>query len=212
MENKKTLPKKKKNIYLEYAEAIVTALILALIIRAFIVQAFKIPSESMVPTLVVGDHLLVNKFLYGIDIPFTNAKYFAIRKPKQEDVIVFKYPKDPRRDFIKRVIAVEGDKVQGIEKKVYINDSPIDDERYVQYTDDDILPKSSQDPRDNFGPFIVPEGKVFVMGDNRDRSHDSRYWGYVDINQIRGKAIILYWSHDNNILHPRFGRIGQLIK
>lgn len=192
----------------EYTKAIVTALILALIIRTFIVQAFKIPSGSMLPTLLIGDHILVNKFIYGTKIPFTDKRILQITKPKRGDIIVFKYPEDPSRDFIKRVIAVEGDIVGGMNKKVVVN-RQILDEPYVQHTDNSVVGSISQ--RDNFGPFIVPKNKYFVMGDNRDQSYDSRFWGYVDIKDIKGKAFIIYWSWDSKKKLPRLNRIGKLI-
>ncbi len=201
--------KSKKRLLWEYAEAIITALILALIIRAFIIQAFKIPSGSMIPTLLIGDHLLVNKFLYGTKIPFTDNKILVFRKPEKGDIIVFKYPENPQKDFIKRVIATEGDVIEEKNKVVYINGQAIT-EPYAHHYDGNLR-LSGFDPRDNFGPIIVPKDKFFVMGDNRDQSYDSRYWGFVDLKDIRGKALVIYWSWDpNNWL--RFNRIGRLIQ
>ncbi len=193
----------------EYAKAIITALILALIIRAYIVQAFKIPSGSMLQTLLIGDHILVNKFMYGTEIPFTDKRVLILTKPKRGDIVVFKYPEDPSRDFIKRVIGIEGDIVEGKNKTIHVNGKPVT-EPYVQHTD------SAQQyggvmQRDNFGPYLVPRDKFFVMGDNRDQSYDSRYWGYVDLKEVRGKAFIIYWSWDSSKTMPRFGRIGKLI-
>jgi signal peptidase I len=198
----------------EYAKAIITAVILALVIRSFCVQAFKIPSGSMIPTLLIGDHLLVNKIIYGtpVDIPFTNITVFnmpGLRSPEKGEIIVFKYPEDPTRDFIKRVIAVEGDTVQMIDKRVYVNGKYVQ-EPYVQHTDNSSH-FGRLEPRDNFGPFLVPKNKLFMMGDNRDQSYDSRWWGYVDLKQVRGKALILYWSWDDKKTLPRFSRLGQLI-
>lgn len=201
--------KTKKQLIKEYIEAIVTALLIALIIRAYVVQAFKIPSGSMIPTLLVGDHLLVNKFIYGIKLPFSDKKLLVIRKPERGDIIVFKYPEDPSRDFIKRVIAVEGDVIEEKDNVVYINGQPLN-EPYVQRTD-----RSNRDlfeRRDNFGPYIVPRNKLFVMGDNRDQSYDSRYWGYVDLKDVRGMALIIYWSWDREKNMVRFNRIGKLIR
>ncbi len=193
----------------EYSKAIGTALILALIIRAYVVQAFKIPSGSMIPTLLIGDHILVNKFLYGTALPFSDKKVLILSDPKRGDIVVFKYPEDPSRDFIKRVIGVEGDVVQGKSGVVYVNGQPLV-EPYVQHTD--TSPRSgSIEPRDNFGPYLVPKGKFFMMGDNRDQSYDSRFWGYVDTRDIKGKAFIIYWSWDSTKSLPRFGRIGHLI-
>ncbi|GBE36513.1 signal peptidase I [bacterium BMS3Bbin07] len=202
--------KKKKGIIREYAEAIITALLLALIIRAYVVQAFKIPSGSMIPTLLVGDHILVTKFIYGTEIPFTDKKILVFREPRRDDVVVFKYPKDPDRDFIKRVIGVGGDVVEGRNKIVYVNGKPLN-EPYIQHTDNDIR-SIGMDVRDNFGPLYVPNGKLFVMGDNRDQSYDSRYWGFVDLNAVKGKAFIIYWSWDSNRHLPRLNRIGRLVK
>ena len=201
---------KNKSVFREYAEAIVVAAILALFIRTFVVQAFKIPSGSMKNTLLVGDHLLVNKFLYGTHIPFTNMILMPIRDPKRGDIIVFKYPEDESKDFIKRVIGTPGDVVQIIAKKVYINGKPIP-EPYTIYRDDQILPKS-MDAKDNFGPIFVPPRKYFMMGDNRDRSHDSRFWGFVDESKIIGKAMVLYWSWDGDGSSIRWDRIGHIVK
>jgi signal peptidase I len=207
--------KKNKSAFRETIEAVVFAFIIALVIRTFVVQAFKIPSGSMIPTLLVGDHLLVNKFLLGtpVDVPFTNINLFhlpGIRDPQRGDVIVFKYPEDPTRDFIKRVIGVGGDMVESRNKVVSVNGRKLV-EPYVQHVDSGIKP-GGIDPRDNFGPITVPKGDVFVMGDNRDESYDSRYWGFVDDNQIKGKAIIIYWSWDSNRHWVRFNRIGKLIR
>lgn len=193
----------------EYAKAIVTALILALILRAYVVQAFKIPSGSMLPTLLIGDHILVNKFIYGTKLPFSENRVLVLRSPERGDMIVFKYPEDPPRDFIKRVIAVEGDIIEARNKKIFINGELLI-EPYIQHTDASILPVEIE-PRDNFGPYRVPENQLFVMGDNRDQSYDSRYWGYVDIEKVRGKAFIIYWSWDSIEKFPRFERIGNLI-
>jgi signal peptidase I len=201
--------KDKKRLLKEYVQAIVTALILALIIRAYIVQAFKIPSGSMIPTLLVGDHILVNKFIYGTKIPFSDKKILIFKKPEKGDIIVFKFPENPKKDFIKRVIATEGDIIEERDKVVYVNGLAIK-EPYARHVDSSLRP-GTFDPRDNFGPIKVPKDKVFVMGDNRDQSYDSRYWGFVDLKDIKGKALIIYWSWDpNNSL--RFNRIGRLIK
>lgn len=192
----------------EYTKAIGTALILALIIRAYVVQAFKIPSGSMIPTLLIGDHVLVNKFIYGTKLPFSDTRVLPLRSPERGDIIVFKYPEDPARDFIKRVVGVEGDMVESRSKVLYINGKPLE-ESYIQHTDAAV--RTAQ-PRDNFGPYLVPKGKFFVMGDNRDQSYDSRYWGYVDLSDVRGKAFILYWSWDGTKTLPRLSRIGKLVQ
>ena len=201
--------KSKKKLLWEYIEAIITALLLALIIRAYVIQAFKIPSGSMIPTLLIGDHILVNKFIYGTMIPFTDKRILIFRKPEKGDIIVFKYPENPKKDFIKRVIATEGDTLEERNKVVYVNGQAV----FEPYTEhyDTHLRLGGFDPRDNFGLLTVPKNKIFVMGDNRDQSYDSRYWGFVDLKDIRGKALIIYWSWDpNNWL--RFNRIGRLIK
>jgi len=202
--------KNKKRLLWEYSEAIITALILALLIRAYVIQAFKIPSGSMIPTLVIGDHILVNKFLYGTRIPFSETMVLEFTKPEKGAIIVFKYPEDPTRDFIKRVVAVEGDVVESKNKAIYVN-GKLTSEPYTQHTDNSIRPMGIE-PRDNFGPLIVPRNKYFVMGDNRDQSYDSRYWGYVDRKDIKGKALILYWSWDSKNNWVRFARIGRLVK
>lgn len=199
----------KRKIIWEYAKAIITALILAMLIRTFIIQAFKIPSGSMIPTLLVGDHILVNKFLYGTKIPFSGKRVLMFKKPEKGDIIVFKYPENPSKDFIKRVVAVEGDVIESKNKMVHVNGNKVN-EPYAWHTDSSMRPMGIE-PRDNFGPVIVPKNKYFVMGDNRDQSYDSRYWGYVDIKDVKGKALILYWSWDSEKNWVRFGRIGSLI-
>jgi signal peptidase I len=195
----------KRSTIWEYTKAIVPAFIFAFVIRSTLVQAYKIPSGSMIPTLLVGDHLLANKFIYGERIPFTDEKILVFKKPKSGDIIIFRYPRDPSKDFIKRVVAVAGDVVEERNKQLFVNGKSLV-EPYVQYTDNSLLVS-----RDNFGPYVVPDNKVFVMGDNRDRSYDSRYWGYVDLKDIEGKAFIIYWSWNNLKDLPRFQRIGHLI-
>ncbi len=208
-------PRKKKSNIRETIEAVVVAFLIALVIRTFVIQAFKIPSGSMIPTLLVGDHILVNKFLLGtpVDIPFTNITLFrmpGLRKVQRGDVVVFKYPEDPKRDFIKRVIGVGGDVVMEKDKVVYVNGRKLI-EPYTQHVDDEIKP-GEFDKRDNFGPIVVPPRSIFVMGDNRDQSYDSRFWGFVPDSEIKGKAIIIYWSWDGDKTWVRFSRIGRLVK
>ena len=207
-----TQPKQTKNmrrVVLEYAEAILTALILALFIRAYIVQAFKIPSGSMEPTLLVGDHILVNKFIYGTEIPFTHDNVLAVRQPERGDVIVFRYPRDPSRDFIKRIIGVPGDVITEKNKVVYVDGKRAPD-FFTMHADADDQP-ASMGPRDNFGPIVVPRGEYFVMGDNRDESYDSRYWGFVPRQNILGEAFMIYWSWNGIRMEPRLGRTGEII-
>jgi signal peptidase I len=185
---------KKKSVFREYAEAIIVAVLLALFIRTFVIQAFKIPSGSMLPTLQIGDHLLVNKFIYGIRVPFSGKLLIPIKEPKHGDVIVFRFPEDRSIDYIKRVIGVAGDKVEIKNKQLLINGKKMEDP-HAHFSSSANLPPAVS-PKDNFGPITVPEGKIFVMGDNRDNSYDSRFWGYVDNQDILGKAIIIYWSWD----------------
>jgi signal peptidase I len=205
----KTIEKKRKSTFREYAEAIVVALVLALLIRTFVVQAFKIPSGSMEPTLEIGDHILVNKFIYGIKIPFTHLSFGAWTQPKRGEVIVFIYPLEPEKDFIKRVIGVPGDTVRIVNKKLFINGAEAQDPHAV-YKEDTLLPGDAQ-KRDNFGPITVPPGKIFVLGDNRDRSLDSRFWGFVPLADVKGKAFIIYWSWDRQETNVRWKRLGRLI-
>jgi signal peptidase I len=192
----------------EYVESFGMAILLALFIRTFLVQAFKFPSGSMLPTLKIGDHLLVNKLAYGLRIPFVGKRVFQVFHPEHDDVIVFVYPEDKTKDFIKRVKAIPGDTIEIRDKTVFINGERIEDPNAWIEPGARSIPNSI---RDNFGPFTVPEGQVFVMGDNRDHSHDSRFWGTVPIDDILGKAFILYWSWDDEAFWPRFGRMGMLI-
>lgn len=206
--------KRKKSVIRENIEAIVIAFLIAIFIRTFLVQAFKIPSGSMLSTLQIGDHILVNKVLLGtpVDIPFTNINLFrmpGIRGPKRGDIIVFKYPEDPQRDFIKRVIGIGGDVIEIRDKVVFVNGEPLR-ESYVQHVDFAVKPRT-MDKRDNSGPVTVPMGTVFVMGDNRDQSYDSRFWGFVDVKEVKGKAIIIYWSWDSDKSWVRFNRLGRLV-
>jgi signal peptidase I len=202
-------PVQKKHIVREYAESILVAILLALVIRTFVIQAFKIPSGSMEDTLLIGDHLLVTKFLYGTKIPFMDKKILKIRDPRQGDVVVFEYPEDPSKDFIKRVVGTPGDVVEGKDKKVYVNGKPYENPHEI-HKEQDIIPKA-QNPRDSFGPVTVPPDSYFVMGDNRDRSYDSRFWGFVKSSKIKGKALIKYWSWDSEKFRVRFRNIGKLI-
>ena len=231
----------RKSKFREYVEAILIAIVLALFIRAYVVQAFKIPSGSMIPTLLIGDHILVNKFIYGVDIPFTDTKTLIFRQPQKGDIIVFSFPKnkekpectsamtnistrlqnawdngnpgylfqDDCKDFIKRVIGIGGDTIEIKDKKVYVN-GVLQHESYIEHTD----PTIEKATRDNFGPFKVPHNSVFVMGDNRDQSYDSRFWGIVSMDEIKGKAFILYWSWNREgtfLDKVRWSRIGKLL-
>jgi len=201
---------KRKSKIQEYIEAIVIALIIAFFIRTFVVQAYKIPSGSMKPTLLVGDHILVNKFIYGIKVPYFRNTLIPIKEPKKGDIVVFIYPEDRSKDFIKRVIATSGDTVEIRNKKIYLNDRLYKDNHGV-YTDQFVIPGSIQ-PRDNFGPVTVPKGSLFVMGDNRDQSYDSRFWGFVDLKDVLGKAFIIYWSWDREDHDVRWNRFGHILQ
>ncbi|PID42061.1 MAG: signal peptidase I [Proteobacteria bacterium] len=209
--------RKNKSVLREYAEAIVIAVILALFIRTFVIQAFKIPSGSMLPTLQIGDHLLVNKFIYGIRVPFTGKLLVPITTPRNGDVIVFRFPEDRSTDYIKRVIGIPGDRIELRNKQLLVNGEKVQDP-HAYYSSTTLLP-GSKSPTDNFGPITVPEGKLFVMGDNRDNSYDSRFWGYVDDKDLLGKALIIYWSWDikkpllsaARLMSIRWKRIGDII-
>jgi signal peptidase I len=202
-----------KKIFKEYLEPILIAVLIALFVRTFVVQAFKIPSSSMEPTLLVGDYLLVNKFIYGTRIPYTEMKFLPFAEPKRGDVIVFVFPLDPSKDFIKRVIGTEGEKVEIIQNKIYINDKLIDDPwgRYKRERPEWFL-----QGMEKFGPVVVPKHSLFVLGDNRDNSQDSRFWGFLDVNVVKGKAFIFYFSWDQNggnlLDKVRWSRIGRLIQ
>jgi len=203
----------KKKLIKEYLEPFVVAVLIALFIRTFVVQAFEIPSSSMEPTLLIGDYLLVNKFTYGIRIPYTNSKFFQFKKPQRGDVIVFIFPLDRSKDFIKRVIGTEGEKVEIIHNKIYINDRLIDDPWGHFVTND--FPRSYLQRMENFGPVVVPKDSLFVLGDNRDNSEDSRFWGFLNVNAVLGKALVMYFSWDRNAESlfgkVRWSRIGKLI-
>ena len=200
----------KKGALRENLEAILVAIVIALFIRTFVVQAFKIPSGSMKQTLQIGDHILVNKFIYGVRIPYLRKSIIPLKKPQRGDIIVFKYPVDPHKDFIKRVIGIPGDQIEIRDKKLYVNKKQVNHD-YGVYTDSRILSASAR-PRDNFGPVTVPEQSLFVMGDNRDESFDSRFWGFVDYKALNGKAFIIYWSWDKENFGVRWDRLGQILK
>ncbi len=216
---KKTFSEKEnKPWYREWSEALIVAVILALIIRTFLFQAFKIPSGSMLDTLLIGDHLLVNKFIYGTHIPFADDTYLKMRDPERGDVIVFEFPDDEgksyfqRRDFIKRVIGTPGDTIEIKAKKVYVNGEPYNIPQEI-HKDSQVVPPVAG-PRDYTKPVKVPADSYFVMGDNRDFSFDSRFWGFVHKSKIKGLAFIKYWSWDGKadlVEKIRWNRIGRPI-
>lgn len=228
----------RKSIVREYAEAIVVAMLLAFAIRIFVVQAFKIPSGSMIPTLLIGDHILVSKLTYGLQWPadcrfewtgplnlspsqwrlpfncYTSKTVIRFSDPQRGDVIVFRYPEDEEKDFIKRIVGLPGDVVEIKRKTVFINGTPLDDKGYTQRVDPGVIDPHIN-PRDNFGPVTVPPQSYFVMGDNRDQSLDSRFWGFVSADKIKGKAFRIYWSWSGADSIPRWvrwERIGQGIR
>ncbi len=197
-----------KSVVREYVEAIVVAVLLALFVRTFVVQAFKIPSGSMLPTLQIGDHLLVNKFSYGVKLPVIGTPLIYRQGPAHGDVVVFRYPRDRSLDYIKRVVAVGGDTLEVRDKQVFLNGKQVVNP-HAHFANRDIL-SAAAGPRDNFGPVTVPEGKIFVMGDNRDNSYDSRFWGFVDLRDVLGKALIIYWSWDVDESLFSFRRLGSI--
>lgn len=213
---------RRKTVLREIIEAVAIALVLALIIRTFVVQAFKIPSSSMENTLLIGDHILVSKFSYGLQVPRPAIiRVFGIPIPFFEtnlkpywgevssgDVVVFRYPGDRTKDYIKRVIGTPGDRVEVRNKVIYLNSEKWDDPYGVIKGG----LSGNSDEADNFGPYTVPEDHVFVMGDNRDRSYDSRFWGPVPFHEIRGRAFIIYFSWDGIDTWVRFDRLGMGIK
>jgi signal peptidase I len=186
----------------EYVEAILVAVVLALFVRTFLLQAYAVPTASMEDNILVGDHLVVNKFVYGPrGFPFLDP--ILPRRPlRNGDVFVFKFPEDPRRDFVKRVIALPGDVVEIHDKVVSINGaSPPEPE--VTHADASIFAAGR---RDQFGPLRVPAGQVFALGDNRDRSNDSRFWGTVPLSHVKGRALLIYWSASPEPERESFGR------
>src|SRR5713101_3115939 len=196
------------------------ALVLAVFIRTFFIQAYKIPSGSMEPTLLIGDHILVNKIVYGLRMPdsifgleipgLPYARYlFDLAPVHRGDVVVFVFPPDRTKDFIKRVIGVAGDTIQVKDGVVWLNGQKMDDPHaHLEAATQDRSPVS---PRDNYGPITVPAGKLFMMGDNRDRSFDSRFWGFVDRDDVEGRATVIYWSWDSDgssLIPIRWNRFG----
>jgi signal peptidase I len=212
-----------KSVVREYGEAMFVALILAIFIRTFFIQAYKIPSGSMEPTLLIGDHILVNKILYGLRMPdslfglqipgLPYGRYlFHIESVHRGDVVVFVFPPDRSKDFIKRVIGIAGDTIQVKDGAVWLNGEKMPDPH--GHFEVATAERSSASPRDNFGPITVPPGKLFMMGDNRDRSYDSRFWGFVDDDDVEGRATIIYWSWDSegsSIIPIRWNRFGMIV-
>ena len=210
----------RKSTVREYSESIGVAVAVALLLRAFVVEAFQIPSGSMIPTLAVGDHIFVSKFSYGLSIPFTDTKILQYAEPKRGDVIVFKWPNDHSIDYIKRVVGLPGDVIEMKQEELYINGKPVQRERLPRVCSDDEAPRAGElfeahdcelweetlgDVRHetiqvpghggrDFPRTIVPPHHLFMMGDNRDNSSDSRFWGTVDLDLVKGRALIVWWS------------------
>jgi signal peptidase I len=205
-----------KSTVREYFEAMVTAVILAFFIRTFVVQAFKIPTGSMENNLLIGDHLLVNKFVFGPTAGRLERALLPMATIKRGDILVFKYPVQPDRDFIKRVIGLPGETLEVREKKVYINGRMLD-EPYVHYLDtlggpSDLHEVTSSDVREHFGPVTVPADQYFMMGDNRDNSADSRYWGFLKRDYVKGRALMIYWSYESDVQDYEQEGAGATIK
>ena len=205
-----------KSTVREYFESIVIAVILAVFIRTFVVQAFKIPTGSMENNLLIGDHLLVNKFVFGPTASSIERTLLPIDTIKRGDVIVFKYPEEPGRDFIKRVIGLPGETLELRDKRVSINGTPLD-EPYAHFlqpagTPSEFREVTSFDVRERYGPVTVPPNQYFVMGDNRDNSQDSRYWGFLPGNYVKGRALVIYWSYDAGMEDYNNGSTGATVK
>lgn len=218
----------KKTLIREYTEAIIIAILLAFAIRVFVVQAFKIPSGSMIPSLLIGDHILVSKLSYGVQWPrdcrigfefppvscYSSTMIMEFEKPKRGDIIVFRYPEDEEKDFIKRIVGTPGDTVELRNKIVYVNGERLEDAAFTQHIDPGII-DGRINPRDNFGPVTVPPDSYFVMGDNRDQSLDSRFWGFVKEEKIKGRAFMVYWSWNGQgpwTEWVRWSRIAKMIE
>lgn len=202
-------PRPRQAVIWEYSRSILLGVVLALLIRTFIVQAYEIPSGSMEDTLAINDHILVNKFIYGTKIPFTDLRILEWREPARGDVVVFEYPLDPSKDYIKRIIGLPGDRILIADRQVYINGQLYENPHAI-HKGREILPKLAS-PRDNTDPIVVPPNSYFVLGDNRDNSYDSRFWGFVKKDRIKGLAFIKYWAWDSERHSVRWRSIGDVI-
>lgn len=188
----------------EWIEIVATALALALVVRAFVVQSYHIPSGSMEDTLLRGDVIFAGKFFYGAPVPFTKIRLPKVRDPRPGDVVIFKYPGDRRTDYIKRCVAIAGQTVETRDRRLFVDGAPVT-EPYAKYLHGDA-------PRAPFGPYVVPPGHIFVCGDNRDGSSDSRAWGPVSLDLVRGRALVVYFSIDRGKHRVRFSRIGDVVR
>ena len=190
-------PPGRKTVAREYFESLVIAVILALFVRTWVFQAFKIPSGSMEPNLLIGDHLIVNKMAFAPTATAVERAVLPRRAIRRGDIIVFKSPEEPDRDLIKRVIGLPGDRLELRRKRMYVNGNRID-EPYVQFLEPlaDDAPSKPGDLREEYGPVTVPDGQYFMMGDNRDNSQDSRYWGFLPMSYVKGRALFIYFSAD----------------
>ncbi|MGB7296866.1 MAG: signal peptidase I [Candidatus Aminicenantales bacterium] len=190
---------REKSLVREYFELIAETAVFVFFVMTFVVQAFQIPTGSMEPTLLIGDFLLVNKLVYSDPVTFLEKAVLPRRDIHRHDIVVFKYPKELNKDFVKRIIALEGEKVEIKDKQVYINDQPIPED-YKVHNDSQVFNKDGfyhydDAIRDNYGPVVVPPGHCFVMGDNRDNSMDSRYWSFLPMSYIKGKPWVIYFSY-----------------
>jgi signal peptidase I len=213
------IPRTRRRIFREYSEAILLAVLLTLVVRTFVIQAYRIPSGSMRETLLEGDFLFVNKLIFGPEIPFTQGHLPALREPQRGDVVVFRFPRDPSRDFIKRVVGLPGETLEIRDGTVHLDGEPLEEPYAVfrssrrapeNYLQNNIHPPGSGN-KDWYGPVRIPLGHYFVMGDNRDESEDSRFWGFLDRNLFKGKAEFIHLSFDDRKL-PRFSRMGRAIR
>jgi signal peptidase I len=189
---------------LSYLKSLAIAFLMVLPLKHFVVEGYRVPTGSMENTIMVGDFLLANKFIYGATIPFTDTRLPAVRDPKPGDVVIFKFPLDPSLNYVKRCIACPGQTVEVKDKVVYVDGKRFQDDKFTKYTDKSVPVKGSQAyQRDNFGPYTVPKDEFFMMGDNRDHSYDSRFWGCVPRRNILGKALFLYlsWGEDSHAPH-----------
>ena len=191
-----------KSLLREYLEALLIAVIFATFARTWVIQAFKIPSGSMEKNLLIGDHILVNKFVYGPTLSPWEERLLPMRKVRRGDIVVFKFPDDPTRDFIKRCMGLPGDTLKIVDKDLFLNGRHVDDSKYTWYAESQSYPRElyfhPKRMRDNFGPKTVPPASYFCMGDNRDNSNDSRYWGTVPESYLKGRAFMIYWSVESD--------------